>query len=169
MEVIYEGAAPSYQYVLLNGLLAAGAVAVVFLKIKCMMQLAKTDDASIDFVGLMREVYNRPFALLAGTAGFLAVGIPVWLSYIGQGSLILPVFGILAGVMMMGMIAIFDMREMISGAVWLIGCGYALLWLYEIINPWLALMLQLSVPMLLIWASAGRSGTAIRRKKGWPS
>ena len=157
LDVFYGDTAPAYLHVLLNALLIAGGVFAVVMKITGMLRLARQDDASIDFSGLMRELYNRPFALLATTAGFLAIGLPVWLSYIGQSRLILPVFGIVMGIMMMGIIAIFDMREMIVGAAWLIVCGYVLLWLIGDMNLWLAMALEFSIPMLLMWAFAKRT------------
>lgn len=151
LDTQYGAQAPGYLTVGLNALLAVGCVAAIYLKLSGMLRLARQDDASMDMSGLVRALYNRSFSLLAATAGFLAVGLPVWLSWIGQGRLILPVLGMVMGIMMMGIIAIFDMREMIVGAVWLIGCGYVLLWFMGSLNLWLALMLEFSVPMLLMW------------------
>lgn len=151
LEVLYGGMAPAYLHTLLNVLLIAGGVVAVVMKLTGMLRLARQDDASIDFADLMRELYNRPFALLAGTAGFLAVGLPVWLSYVDHSPFIIPVFGMVMGIMMMGIIAIFDMREMIVGASWLIVCGYVLLWFMGTLNLWLAMALEFSVPMLLMW------------------
>jgi hypothetical protein len=166
LQLQYGTEAPAYLDMLLNMLLVAGGVVAVVMKITGMLRLARQDDASIDFAGLIRELYNRPFALLAGTAGFLAVGLPVWLSYVNQGALIVPVFGIVMGVMMMGIIAIFDMREMIVGAAWLILCGYVLLWVAGSLNLWLAMMLEFSVPMLLMWAFAKRPGPIVGKTGG---
>lgn len=72
--------------------------------------------------------------------------------------------GIAVVIMMMGVIAIFDMREMIIGAIWLIGCGYALLWFMKSINPWLAMVLEFSVPMLLMWAVTKQPVTDNRKR-----
>ena len=156
LEVLFGSDAPAYLHVLLNMLLVAGCVVAIVMKITGMLRLARQDDASIDFAGLLRELYRQPFALLAGTAGFLAVGLPVWLSYIDQDALIVPVFGMVMGIMMMGIIAVFDMREMIVGAAWLILCGYVLLWVAGSLNLWLAMMLEFSMPMLLMWVFAKR-------------
>lgn len=164
LAVLYGDMAPAYLHTLLNVLLIAGGVVAIVMKITGMLRLARQDDASIDFAGLIRELYNRPFALLAGTAGFLAVGLPVWLSYVGHSPFILPVFGMVMGIMMMGIIAIFDMREMIVGAAWLIVCGYVLLWFMGSINLWLAMALEFSVPMLLMWAFTKRSDPKVAAK-----
>ena len=166
LDVIYGDSAPAFLHVLLNALLVAGGVVAIVMKITGMLRLARQDDASIDLSGLMRELYNRPFVLLAATAGFLAIGLPVWLSYIGQSRLILPVFGIVMGIMMMGIIAIFDIREMIVGSAWLIVCGYVLLWLVGNMNLWLAMALEFSIPMLLMWAFAKRTDMRVGKAGG---
>lgn len=164
LEIRYGSAdaIPEYFNTLLMALLIVCALGIGVLKIHNLFSLAKADNAQINMGEFLQEIYTRPFVTICMPSLFLFIALPVYFSWIGLPELIVPVLGMLIGLLFFGMVALFDLRAFIPGSIWMLATSYGLLYVQQH-NLYIDIILIFSLPLLIMYGSIALSS---RKKAG---